>query len=189
MRIESTTAVAWPSAVDQARRAPGGGSHRHGPPPMTNAAQALGMSETDLASAVRSGQRRSDIAAGKAVSSADLLAAVKKDVAANAPPGVKPTEEMTDRIAQDIVSGTRPPGPPPGGGTGMRGPEGARSAQQLARGFEEVAEGLGMDVSGLIDELRSGATATELAGAASSGLTASDVQTLLQRSLRFSAEA
>ena len=97
------------------------------------------MSETDLAQALRSGQRPSDPASAKGGSRDDLLAAVKRDVAAHAPAGVAAADGAITRIATGIIDGRRPEG---AGGTHHRHDhDGAAAPQRLAEGFEQVAQG------------------------------------------------
>ena len=67
----------------------GGTSGTGGPPALSlsNTAQLLGVSSSDLSTDVHSGKTLAGLAQQKGVSSSDLLASVEKDLQANAPQG------------------------------------------------------------------------------------------------------
>jgi hypothetical protein len=92
---------------------------------MAPVAQLFGMSSDDLMSAVKaSGGSLADYAAAKGISSADLTAAIKQGLQANAPNGVQLSDSQLTNLAQRIENhkpGDRPQGPPPSAAGGVSG--------------------------------------------------------------------
>ena len=90
---------------------------------MEPVAEALGLSATDLRSALQQGQSLSEIADSKGVSRDDLLAAVKEGLQANRPQGAPELsatqlDNLAIRIADRSHShDTRPNSPPEGEST------------------------------------------------------------------------
>ena len=96
-------------------------------PVMNGAAQALGMSSSDLISALQSGQSLSSIASSKGLSQDKLVAAMATSIQ-QANPGV--SADQATKVATAMATRTPPAGgmPPPtkgGGQPGGRGPAAA----------------------------------------------------------------
>lgn len=76
---------------------------------LTDTAQLLGISTTQLDSDLQSGQTLSSLAQTAGVSSSDLLSAVESDLSANAPQGA-PTlsSDQLQQFATAVIDGTGP---------------------------------------------------------------------------------
>jgi len=100
MNVSSTTAA---TATWQAVSPPG----PSGPPALTNTAQLLGLSTSDLTNALRGGTTLSQLGAQKGVSSNDLLASVEQDLQANAPAGAPSiSSDQLQQFATNLINGT-----------------------------------------------------------------------------------
>ena len=119
------------------------------PPAMTNTAQLLGLSTSDLSSDLQSGQTLSSLASSAGVSSSDLLSAVQSDLQANAPSGSSALSgNQFEQIATDIINGTGP-GPAP-------------ASASAARNLDSLASATGLSFSALLAQLGSGADMSQL---------------------------
>jgi len=129
---------------------------------MQPVADLLGMSASDLQQALQSGSTLADLAAKKGVSRSDLIAAITKGLEANKPEGAAAVEGTFNisQIANDIADGKGPRGP--------RGAEGAPPVGPppgAARGFEELANKLGLSTDELRSKLQGGAHIKDIAAA------------------------
>lgn len=139
---------------------------------LTPVAEKLGMSVSDLKSAMQSGTTLDSIAGSKGVSHADLLAAIKDGLAAGKPsdaPELSTTQ--LDQLAETIATGAmhgpggaggpggpggaaRPMGPPPP-------PHGTNRADDST--IDSVASLLQMSTTDLLDSLTGGTSLSQLA--------------------------
>jgi uncharacterized protein YidB (DUF937 family) len=153
--IQSTSAL---SQIDSARRPT--------PPPMTNTAQLLGLSTSDLSTALRSGKTLSSLASAAGVSSSDLLGSVEADITANAPEGAQPlSSDQLKQMATNVINGTGPTG----GHHHHHHHGGGASAMSMS----DTADLLGVSTTDLASELQSGETLSSLA--TSAGVSSSDL--------------
>ena len=128
-------------------------------PAMTNTAELLSMSSSQLSTELRSGETLSELASTQGVSSTSLLSSIESDIQANAPQGAPAlSSAQLAQMASDIASGTAPQGPA-GGAGGGGGPAG------LASQLSGTASLLGISTSTLASDLRSGTTLSQLASA------------------------
>jgi hypothetical protein len=164
------------STVQQAAQASGrqisGHHHRHhgAPPAMNAAAQALGMSDSDLQQSLQSGSSLADLATQKGVSTTDLVSAIAQGMQANAPVNAPANVDYT-AIAQNIVDRKAPQGPPPGADPGSD--PSTTSSSSSTSPFGQVSNVLGMSESDLLSTLESGTSFTDLL--AQKGLTVQDL--------------
>jgi hypothetical protein len=127
-------------------------------PAMTNTAELLGISSSQLSTELRSGETLSELASQQGVSSTSLISSIESDIQANAPQGA-PTLSSAQlaQMANGIANGTAPQGPV--GGTGGSGAAG------LASQLTGTASLLGISTSTLASDLQSGTTLSQLASA------------------------
>jgi uncharacterized protein YidB (DUF937 family) len=155
----TVNAIGSASAVSQYDSA-----RRPTPPPMTNTAQLLGLSTSDLSSALQSGKTLSSLASATGVSSSDLLKSVEADITANAPQGAPAlSSDQLRQVATDVINGTGP------SGSHRHHHHGGRSAMSMSN----TADLLGVSTTDLATELQSGTTLSSLAS--SSGISSSDL--------------
>lgn len=89
----------------------GGSSQRPSPPKssLTNTAQLLGVSRSQLRDDLRSGTTLSKVAAENGVSSSDLLSAVEQDIQSDTPSGAPSlSSDQLQQMATNLVNGTGP---------------------------------------------------------------------------------
>ncbi|MCU7729541.1 hypothetical protein ODJ79_37985 [Actinoplanes sp. KI2] len=139
------------------------------------AAQTLGMSGSDLRSALQSGQSMSELAQSKGVDTDTLTTAISSAISgANSSLSSEQATEMAQRIvAGPPAGGTgRPDGPPPAG-QGGRPPLGAA--------MDSLAGTLGISTDELKSSLQSGQSLTDVAAA--HGMDADTLKTTLTTAL------
>ncbi|WP_412734522.1 hypothetical protein [Krasilnikovia sp. MM14-A1259] len=139
------------------------------------AAQALGMSTSDLRSALKSGQSMTSLAQSKGVSTDTLTSAISN--ALSSADSSLSTDKATE-IAQRIVAGPQrghggPDGPPPGG---KGGPPPA-----IGAAMDSLASTLGISSDELTSSLQSGKSLTDVAAA--QGMDADTLRTTLTSAL------
>lgn len=172
------------SATQQTHRSPAAGMRKA----MDAAAEALGMSTSDMRGALRGGQSLASLATAKGVSTDTLTSAISSALTTA---DSSLSSDKANSIAQAIVSGQQPqqatgkgrgsggpggpgggppPGPPPGGGGpgGPGGPGGAGgvSPDQTDDALSAVADALDSDEDDLLKQLQSGQSLTDIASAA-----------------------
>lgn len=136
---------------------------------LTPVAEKLGMSVSDLKSAMQSGTTLDSIAGSKGVSKADLLGAIKDGLAAGKPadaPELSTTQ--LDQLAESIATGAMQ-GPGGAGGAGGAGrpmgppppPHGTNRADDST--IDTVASLLQMSTTDLLDSLTGGTSLSQLA--------------------------
>src|SRR5450755_556091 len=79
--------------------------------PLTDTAQLLGISTSQLSSDLQSGQTLSSLSSCTRVSSSDLLSAVESDLKANAPSGAPALPSSHRQMASDFINDTTPSTP------------------------------------------------------------------------------
>jgi hypothetical protein len=131
------------------------------PPPMTNTAQLLGMSTSQLAQDLQSGTTLGNLASKQGVSSSSLISSIEKDLQANAPQGAPASfSSVLDRIATNIANGTPQAGAGhgPGGaafaGSGLFASSDVSAPAQTS--LSSLAGGLGSDPSALLAQIAEG---------------------------------
>ena len=129
-----------------------------GPPALTNTAQLLGLSTSDLTNALRGGTTLSQLAGQKGVSSSDLLASVEQDLQANAPAGAPSiSSDQLQQFATDLINGTRH-------GHHYQGSfDGKGSAPDGGPPLTNTASLLGLSSDDLSSSLHSGTSLADLA--------------------------
>jgi uncharacterized protein YidB (DUF937 family) len=121
------------------------------PPALTNTAQLLGVSTSQLSSDLQSGQTLSSLASSAGVSSSDLLSAVETDMQANAPSGAPaPSSSQLQEMATDFINGSVP--------------RSSGSSSTASSNLGALASATGMSASELLSELSSGSDLSELFG-------------------------
>lgn len=146
------------------------------PPPMTNTAQLLGVSTSELKQDLQSGATLSGLASQKGISSSDLITSIASDLKANAPAGA-PTLSGTQltQIATNIANGT--------------GRAGAHHHHHGGGGapppLNDTAQLLGVSTSELNQDLQSGATLSGLAS--QKGVSSSDLISSIESDLKANA--
>jgi LysM repeat protein len=151
--IQSTSALQY---TDSARR--------HAPPPMTNTAQLLGLSTSDLSSDLQSGKTLSSLASAAGVSSSDLLKSVETDITANAPQGAPAlSSNQLNQMATNMINGTGQSG----------GHHHHHHGGASATSMSDTADLLGVSTTDLASDLQSGQTLSSLASSA--GVSSSDL--------------
>jgi hypothetical protein len=140
--LTQTQADAVAKALEAAR--PQGGPGHHGGPGLAAAAKAIGISEADLGTAVRSGKTVADVARAKGVDVKTVIDAIVTDMnshLADAVSNGRLTQAQADAMkskaaerATDLVNGTLPPrgdggpggpgGPPPSDSSSSSGSTG-----------------------------------------------------------------
>lgn len=131
-------------------------------------ADRLGMSVSELKTAMQGGSTLDQLAGTKGVSRADLVASIKEGLAAGKPAGAPElSTEQLDELAETISVGAMPGAGGPGGPGGPMGapPAEAPRGQNRADGdtVESVAKLLQMSTTDLLDSLTSGTSLSELA--------------------------
>jgi lambda repressor-like predicted transcriptional regulator len=108
-----------------------GGHHHHGME-MTDTAQALGLSTSQLSSDLQSGTTLSSLASQDGVSSSSLISAIESDLQANAPQGAPGlSSDQLTQMATNIANGTPPSPPSSGGGQNQAGASQQASEQSI----------------------------------------------------------
>jgi uncharacterized protein YidB (DUF937 family) len=162
--IASMGAIQSPSQSQHVRKHPG----------MDAAASLLGMSASDLRTALRGGQSLSSIASSKGVSQDQLVAAMSTAIQ-QANPGM--SADRATNVATAIATRTPPAGGGPGGavapppGTdaaGQTGPAGAGHGHHhrhhaMAAAMQAAATTLGLSADQLASSLKSGQSLSALA--------------------------
>jgi hypothetical protein len=142
------------------------GTHRrHDGGPLAAAAKALGMSQDDLTTELKSGKSLDDVAKEKGVSQDTLNAAVK----ASLPPQVAASSDVDDIVGQ-ITSRKglpqRPGGPPPAATTGSSdtssGVYGSTLTADQSSTLTALSSLLGTDSGSLLSSLQSGTSLSDL---------------------------
>ena len=126
----------------QAAGGQGAAAGSGGPPPLslTNTAQLLGISSSELSSDLQSGMTLAQLAQEKGVSSSDLLSSVEKDMQANAPQGAPSlTSDQLQQMATDIINGTPP----------------SSSSTTASSNLDSLANATGIDSTTLLQALSS----------------------------------
>ena len=146
-------------------------------PAMDAAAKALGMSASDLRTALQSGQSLASIATSKGVSQGTLTSAMAAAIQ-QANPGIsadQASEVATAIATRTPPAGTPPAGPPPddataAGGASAAGPTTATSGhhhhhrhQVMATAMDAAAKLLGTTTTDLATALQSGQSLTSIA--------------------------
>ena len=134
------------------------------PPTMTNTAQLLGLSTSQLSQNLQSGSTLSSLASKQGVSSTSLINSITSDLKANAPRGASGvSSRQLTQIATNIANGTaKPAGSPDGqGGTSLGGVGSARAQSNLST----LAAAMGLDPSTLLARLTSGQSLSSLLSA------------------------
>jgi uncharacterized protein YidB (DUF937 family) len=136
---------------------------------LSTAADALGLSTSDLKSKLDSGSTLEDVAKTQGVSKDDLVAAIAKDVQAHKPDGAPAlSDAQATEMATGIVEGKRPGGPGGAGGHGHGGPPpgpppggvDGGSSTGTTQTLSSVADLLGIDAKDLLSRLTSGDTSS-----------------------------
>ena len=140
-------------------------------PAMDAAAKLLGMSSSDLRSALQSGQSLADIASSKGISQDSLTSAMAAAIQ-KANPSV--SSEQATKVATAIATRTPPAGGPPtdaaqgtdstqdaSGTTATQGKHNHRHAGAAA--MDAAAKALGMSTTDLMSSLQSGQSLTSIA--------------------------
>jgi hypothetical protein len=116
--------------------------------PLTDTAQLLGISTSQLSGDLQSGQTLSSLASCTGVSSSDLLSAVESDLKANAPSGAPAlSSSQLQQMASDFINGTTPSTP---------------ASASAASNLGTLASATGLYSSALLAQLSSGADMTQL---------------------------
>lgn len=133
--------------------------HRPKPPDMTNTAKALGLSNDDLQTQLKSGKTLNAIAQDKGVSSDDLLSAVKSDLQANKPADAPAlSDDQLTQMATNIAAGKGP-----GGAHGHHGgPPPGTQASDTSSNLSSLADALGTSADDLLSQLSSGTDLSSL---------------------------
>jgi lambda repressor-like predicted transcriptional regulator len=106
-----------------------GGHHHHGME-LTDTAQALGLSTSQLDQDLQSGTSLSSLASQDGVSSTSLISAIESDLQANAPQGAATlSSDQLTQMATNIANGTPPAS---GGGQDQAGASQQAAGQSLA---------------------------------------------------------
>jgi len=124
---------------------------------LTSTAQLLGISTDDLATALRSGTKLSDLAAEKNVSKDDLVKSIAADLKANAPAGAPALDEtQLTHIATNIADGKRP---------SFHHGRHHRDGESVPDppGLSAIASALDMNETDLLDALEKGTNLADLA--------------------------
>jgi hypothetical protein len=105
------------------------GGHHHHAMNMTDTAQALGLSTSQLGQDLQSGSTLSSLASQDGVSSSSLISAIESDLQSNAPQGAPAlSSDQLTQMATNIASGT----PPTGGEDQQAGASAINQGQSLA---------------------------------------------------------
>lgn len=130
-------------------------TRRPQPPALTDTAQLLGISTTQLSSDLQSGKTLSSLATSAGVSSSDLVSSVETDLKANAPAGAPAlSDTQLANMATNIVNGIAP-----GQSSG--------SVATTATNLSALADAAGVDPSDLLGQIQSGGDLSGLLGATS----------------------
>ena len=176
-----------------------GSQQKRSHPAMDAAAKLLGMSASDLRTAMQSGQSLASIASSKGISQDALTAAMATAIQA-ANPSV--SADQATKVATAIATRTAPAGAPPAGAPPAGGPppsDDANSSQSTsgtsaasahrhhhhhgaAAATDAAAQTLGMSTADLISSLQSGQTLTDLAK--SKGVSQSDLTKAISAALQ-----
>lgn len=131
------------------------------------AAEALGMSTSDVTDALKSGSSLADLAQQQGVSEDDLVSALVED----APDELKSSSDVTEMVTKLVEQkgmggpggaggpGGPPPGPPPGESTGVLGSSITSSQQDT---LDSLADLLDTDTDSLVQSLQSGTSLSDL---------------------------
>jgi hypothetical protein len=174
MSIQITSTTNNNAAVSMARQA--GRDRPKGPDPeklMAPVADTLGMTTTELRTAMESGSTLQQLATSKGISHTDLVAAVKAGLEAARPDGASATGATSasagtaatgkvfdlDALAESIASGQRP-----------EGPQGMPPSQQVhgrnsndQQSLDKLSSLLDMSSDDLVSALRNGTSLSDLA--------------------------
>jgi lambda repressor-like predicted transcriptional regulator len=193
------SSVTLSTSATSGAQATQGSHHHHGGGALAVAAKALGMSKSDVRSALASGKSLDDLAQAKGVSHDDLVKALKAGM-----PKDLQNSSQADAIAEKIattkgVDAVRPPaGAPPAGGPGGPPPGpppsdddsddstgtgifGSTLTSSQSKTLDKLAELLGTDSTSLLDTLKSGTSLSDLVQKA--GIDSSKLASVLQDGL------
>jgi flagellar capping protein FliD len=121
---------------------------------LTETAQLLGVSTSQLNQDVQSGTTLSSLASQTGVSSTSLVSAIESDLQANAPQGAQPlSSTQLTQIANNIANGTAPSG---GGQFSAGGSAGGVTGAGPQSNLASLASTLGSDPTTLLAQLISG---------------------------------
>jgi hypothetical protein len=139
---------------------------------MSSMATLLGLSSTQVTSALQSGTSLSTLASQQGVSSSSLLSTVESDLKANAPQGAPAVSgSQLAQIATDVINGTSgasASGSSFGGGTsGGISSLGATSSTTATNNLNSLAGATGLDPSSLLSQLQPGQNLSSLLGPSS----------------------
>jgi len=141
--------------------------HKRSNPAMDAAAKLLGMSVSDLRSALQSGKSLADIASSKGISQDKLTAAMAAAIQ-QANPSV--SSEQATKVATAIATRTPPAGGPPPDATqgtdSTQDASGTTATQGHHAGgaaMDAAAKALGMSTTDLMSSLQSGQSLTSIA--------------------------
>ena len=160
-------------------------------PAMDAAAKALGMSTSDLRTALQSGQSLESIASSKGVSQDTLVAAMSSAIQ-EANPGI--SADQATKVATAIATRQPPAGPPPDAAAGATDPTsvtGGTSATSghhhhrhhaMAAAMDAAAKALGTTTSDLTTALQSGQSLASIAS--SKGVSQDDLVKAISSALQ-----
>lgn len=158
--INSTSALQYAPRTERTRQEPS----------LDNTAKLLGVSADDLRTQLQSGTTLNDIATSKAVSSSDLVSALKSDLQANKPADAPElSDDQLTQMATNIAAGKRPRGAH--GHHGHHGHGGTPPADgddtsTTSARLQSLASTLGVNSDDLLGALQSGANLSDLLGSA-----------------------
>ena len=132
----------------------GGRDSSQGPTPpsmsLTNTAQLLGVSQTQLSSDLQSGTTLSELAEENGVSSSDLLNAVEGDLTADKPAGAPSlSSDQLSQMATNMINGSGP----------------SSSSATASSNLSELSSATGASGNYLLSQLSSGGDLSELLSA------------------------
>lgn len=189
MSINSITTATTASSNLTTQAVSGRGGHRHDNHLLNAAAKALGLSEDDLVTQLKSGKSLDDIATAQGVSHDNLAAAIKQSLPPQVAASTK-ADSMVDSILSKKGLPGRPQAPPPAvaadpSSSGVLGSSLTESQQNT---LDSLSSLLGVNSDSLIDSLRSGASSlSDLLSA--KGVDQSTLASILQDGLLFDATA
>jgi len=129
----------------------GGGDSSQGASPsgpsLTNTAQLLGVSQSQLSSDLQSGTTLSELAEENGVSSSELLSSVESDLTADAPQGAPSlSSDQLQQLATNIINGTGP----------------SSSSSTASSNLSALSDATGVNSSVLLTQLSSGTDLSNL---------------------------
>ena len=149
--------------------------HRH-QLDLSNTAQLLGVSTSQLSSDLQQGDTLSSLAGSAGVSSSALLSSVEADLKTNAPQGATISASQLQQMATSIINGQAP--------GGAHGP-GRSHAHGSPPAMSNTAQLLGISTDQLSSDLGSGQTLSSLASSA--GVSSSSLLSSVEADLKTNA--